>query len=186
LTLESTIVDPRQVYTPAEIAIFAKCSQAHVLACTASGDLPAYRLGKRLVRIVGNAALDWMDRRGHVGATPAVKRVAQAEPPLAPQMKAIICKHSIPYAPIDLGHIYFVQCSRFVKVGYSGNPARRLLGLQIGNPYELKLLGTVRGSQSGEEALHELLRKYHHKFEWFRLVPRLSTAIRELCNVPDA
>ncbi|WP_374545042.1 helix-turn-helix domain-containing protein [Rhodoblastus sp.] len=41
----------RLVYTPDEVAAILKCSPAHVRAMCARGEIPAFRLGGKLLRI---------------------------------------------------------------------------------------------------------------------------------------
>jgi excisionase family DNA binding protein len=61
--LESNTINPRQVYTPAEISAFAKCSQGFVRKEIRNGNLPAFRLGGKLLRIKGEDAWHWLARK---------------------------------------------------------------------------------------------------------------------------
>lgn len=61
--VESGTIDPRQVYTPAEISAFAKCSQGFVRKEIRNGNLPAFRLGGKLLRIKGEDAWHWLTRK---------------------------------------------------------------------------------------------------------------------------
>ena len=60
---DSNMIDPRQVYTPAEISTFAKCSQGFVRKEIRNGNLPAFRLGGKLLRIKGDDAWQWLTRK---------------------------------------------------------------------------------------------------------------------------
>ncbi|WP_105973658.1 GIY-YIG nuclease family protein [Streptomyces geranii] len=54
------------------------------------------------------------------------------------------------------GQVYLVGSlgSRFVKIGYSRNPEKRLWFLQVGSPVELSLLATFEGGPDLEAQLH--------------------------------
>ena len=60
---ESYSIDPRRVYTPAEISTFAKCSQGFVRKEIRLGHLKAFRLGGKLLRIKGDDAWHWMTKK---------------------------------------------------------------------------------------------------------------------------
>lgn len=60
---ESTMIALGQVYTPAEISTFAKCSQGFVRKEIRNGNLPAFRLGGKLLRIKGEDAWQWLTRK---------------------------------------------------------------------------------------------------------------------------
>lgn len=60
---ESPTIHPRQVYTPAEISTFARCSQSFVRKEIRNGNLPAFRLGGKLLRIKGEDAWQWLTRK---------------------------------------------------------------------------------------------------------------------------
>lgn len=66
--------------------------------------------------------------------------------------------------------IYLIECHDFVKVGIADKPASRLIELQVGCPYELRLLASfaVRQSAAAERRLHELWKQYEVRGEWFR------------------
>lgn len=54
-----------------------------------------------------------------------------------------------------------------VKIGYSSNIKKRLIGLQTSSPYELVLFAYITGNKEFEAALHENLKDYRLKGEWF-------------------
>lgn len=55
-----------------------------------------------------------------------------------------------------------------VKIGWSGDPIRRLRGIQTGCPQNAKLIGMVRATKSQESQAHKLLARWHIKGDWFR------------------
>lgn len=75
--------------------------------------------------------------------------------------------------------IYLIGCNEFVKVGIANNPVFRLCSLQVGCPYELRLLATFRTDSccSDEAKFHRMWKKYELRGEWFK-VPEV-----ELCSV---
>jgi len=79
------------------------------------------------------------------------------------------------------GYIYFIQCHDFVKVGLGINPDCRLAQMQVGNPYELKLLRyfKVDSMAEAESRIHQFWLNYHVRGEWFRVPEmQLKCAIR--------
>ena len=65
--------------------------------------------------------------------------------------------------------IYFVQCERAVKIGYTKNVCKRLGELQSANPHKLQLLVSVPGSRGLEAAFHRAFKPYKVRGEWFNL-----------------
>jgi hypothetical protein len=58
--------------------------------------------------------------------------------------------------------------TRAIKIGYSGDPKRRLVNLQSATPDELRLLGSFQGGLEHEAALHKKFAAHQLKNEWFR------------------
>jgi hypothetical protein len=44
--------------------------------------------------------------------------------------------------------IYIMQCGNYIKIGVSDNPERRIKDLQTGNPFEIKLLLSVKNDDA--------------------------------------
>jgi len=67
------------------------------------------------------------------------------------------------------GRIYFVQGlpSLRIKIGFSVAPRKRLKALSTGSPERLRLLCTIKGTQTEERALHHKFREYRIGGEWF-------------------
>jgi hypothetical protein len=78
------------------------------------------------------------------------------------------------------GFIYFVVCRELVKVGFSGEPPARVAALQAVIPFELQLLGAVRGSIPAERGLHAAFSSIKSSVghEWFYHSPALLDAIK--------
>lgn len=78
------------------------------------------------------------------------------------------------------GEVYFVEAGPFVKIGYSRKSTKRFTELQTSCPYEIKLLGFVRGSIGYERRLHRIFAKHHARGEWFHLSDDLRKSIQEI------
>lgn len=78
--------------------------------------------------------------------------------------------------------IYFIRdtASGDIKIGFSGNPSRRLAILQTGHANHLELLGVISGSLTEEQALHERFANSHKRGEWFRPTPDLVDFVAAL------
>jgi len=67
--------------------------------------------------------------------------------------------------------IYFIQQGEDgpIKIGYTNNKdvKQRLQGLQVGNAIKLRVITTIEGDESYEEALHNKFDKYRLQGEWF-------------------
>ena len=60
--------------------------------------------------------------------------------------------------------------SQRIKIGYSGNPGRRIKELQTGNSRKLALMGWVSGGDKAyESTLHEKYSTFRVQGEWFEI-----------------
>jgi hypothetical protein len=64
--------------------------------------------------------------------------------------------------------IYAVKCGKWIKFGKADDVAKRMAGLQCGNPYKLKLLAQADWADEEEGNIHEFLAPHRHKGEWFK------------------
>ena len=78
--------------------------------------------------------------------------------------------------------IYFVQAGTGgpIKIGYcsdrKGALERRILALQVGNPFKLTVARTIPGgSRQLERRLHQQFRNLRMEGEWFAADPTLAT-----------
>ena len=69
------------------------------------------------------------------------------------------------------GSVYVVCCEGFVKIGFATSVSARLSNLQIGCPFELKLMKVFKSDDivEMERKLHRELVPYWHRGEWFKL-----------------
>ncbi len=67
--------------------------------------------------------------------------------------------------------IYLLKCGKFYKVGIATDPDARRAQCQTGNPHEIRLIASWKSpdAYAEERSIHELLRPYHHRGEWFKL-----------------
>lgn len=72
---------------------------------------------------------------------------------------------------------------KYVKIGYSFTPDRRVANLQTSNPRPLKLLGTIPGGETEEKALHAKYIADNVLYEWFTVSPGL---LAEFNVVPES
>jgi len=65
--------------------------------------------------------------------------------------------------------LYVFKCQSFAKIGYAKNPWRRLLSMQIGNPYEITThsLWASPAAEYAEKLLHYKFQGYRVRGEWF-------------------
>lgn len=87
-------------------------------------------------------------------------------------------EHALTFAKkndLVAGHVYLVQCNEFTKIGFAYDVPARVCNLQIGCPYELKLLGTIACLDPVvvEEELHAIAERYRVRGEWFKLPPEM-------------
>ena len=66
-------------------------------------------------------------------------------------------------------YIYFIldKDNSVVKIGISNNPSYRLNQIVTGNPFDLVIIGKIKGSQKEEKYLHTHFREFNKKNEWF-------------------
>jgi len=77
---------------------------------------------------------------------------------------------------------YFLKCHEFVKIGKTCNLKPRVDDLQVGNPYDLELIGV---SFKAENNLQEKFLHLQHKREWFHLTNELKDYIAKNAACPD-
>jgi hypothetical protein len=81
--------------------------------------------------------------------------------------------------------VYFVECQQLIKVGSATDVRDRVSCLQVGCPYELTLLGTIRGGHRAESALHGALNGFRFRGEWFSAPVVVRRAIRGLLGIDE-
>ena len=74
---------------------------------------------------------------------------------------------SVPKAGNRRGHVYFLRCGDWLKIGFSTKPAARLATLMQGQPHKLNAIVVVPGTQADERRVLAALRRSRMRGEWF-------------------
>jgi hypothetical protein len=84
--------------------------------------------------------------------------------------------------------VYFVQCAGGgpIKIGHSTSPDGRLTELQVGSPYVLRVVATMRGGIEVERTLHRAFAKDRLHGEWFNPSRELVAFIDEISRKGSA
>ena len=85
--------------------------------------------------------------------------------------------------------IYFIQQGEKgpVKIGHtSSNLMERVRALQLGNPLELKLIGSIDGTPGIERALHKKFSEFNMRGEWFKPDPNFMSQIKSILHSRSA
>lgn len=71
------------------------------------------------------------------------------------------------------GTVYVLKCGAYYKIGWCRwNVDGRISHLQIGNPYDLRLICRFPGTQNAEREVHRHFARRRHRGEWFKLDTR--------------
>lgn len=83
--------------------------------------------------------------------------------------------------------LYFIQAKKtgLIKIGRSKNPETRFRNLQTGNGEELRMIACFEGWGWRESSIHEDLKMWRQKGEWFSVecVSELPADIYELIPI---
>lgn len=80
------------------------------------------------------------------------------------------------------GYIYFIQMDRIgpIKIGFTKDIGKRLVGLQTGSPYPLNLLCLFPGIEEDEKEIHNCYYPLRLEGEWFLPHPLILKDINRL------
>ncbi len=84
--------------------------------------------------------------------------------------------------------IYIITDNKYIKVGKSNNPRKRLLNLQVANPNNLKFLFIFDINDKYEKFIHSLLKRNKTKAnnEWFNIgYDELYNILKKRNNIFD-
>jgi hypothetical protein len=73
--------------------------------------------------------------------------------------------------------IYAIALDGYVKFGKAGNVKKRLISLQSGSPFKLKLIAWANWPDSEETEIHAFLADSHVLGEWFNRTPKAELVI---------
>lgn len=88
--------------------------------------------------------------------------------------------------PKEGGSVYFVTCALEdfpVKVGYAGDIARRMRGLQTSMPWPIILIAHMGGSYDDERMIHLGLYKARLRGEWYARTPELVEYVSRIRSI---
>ena len=86
------------------------------------------------------------------------------------------------YRSIGRGIVYCVECKGYYKFGVtSTSMKRRLITMQTGNPFNIKLIWVVRSNRirKYERQIHKIIRGSHHRGEWYDIPRVLALELRK-------
>jgi len=81
---------------------------------------------------------------------------------------------------MSIGYIYAIKAGGTVKIGWAGDPERRLNDLSLASPLPLRLLGFVEGTKATEKILHRRFKEHHLRGEWFSIKGQVVDFIESL------
>ena len=99
-----------------------------------------------------------------------------------PRTSLYICLDCQPEKPIDNSilerpdyYVYFFYAEEVdrIKIGATGNIAKRLKGISGQSACEVRLLGYVHSNQHSEYEVHQMFDQYKHHGEWFEASPEI-------------
>ncbi len=67
------------------------------------------------------------------------------------------------------GHLYFIRCGEYIKIGCTENVEQRFKHLQNSNPNKIELIKVLIDKGYLESAYHALYKEYRIHGEWFKL-----------------
>jgi hypothetical protein len=80
-------------------------------------------------------------------------------------------------------HLYFIRVKDGpVKIGRARDAWKRLRGLQCACPYDLQMVGILRGGGGYEACFHANLEQHRLRGEWFEWVDVVERVIRAALN----
>ena len=69
--------------------------------------------------------------------------------------------------------IYFIKDGEHIKIGFSKNPDKRFIDIQVSSPRKLKLLGIIKGGRGLEQMIHSKFNHLRVQGEWFKSAPEI-------------
>jgi hypothetical protein len=75
---------------------------------------------------------------------------------------------SVKFGP-DLVYFIHAKDTEYVKIGTTDNVERRLRAIKTSSPFELNLIGVIRGGRELEKQIHGIFQHLRIRGEWFYL-----------------
>lgn len=76
---------------------------------------------------------------------------------------------------------YFFSPPR-IKIGISGHPGKRVRSISVSEGVAYELIGTIEGGAHREREIHNSIRKFRIKGEWFRDCDEVNATIQNCFN----
>lgn len=85
------------------------------------------------------------------------------------------------------GFIYVMECAGYYKIGWTTySPKKRLIGVQVGSPLPVSLVGVIEGSQFIEAEWHEAFKDKRVRGEWFALTEEdIARILHDTVGIDD-
>lgn len=83
-------------------------------------------------------------------------------------------------------YVYFIQLinqDMYIKIGTTTNPHARLDSLRTSTPYNITLLGLMKGERQEEHELHQKFESYRATREWFYPSPAIVDFVKQQATV---
>ena len=85
---------------------------------------------------------------------------------------------------VDDKYLYVMQCKNFFKFGISNNPCVRQKEMQIGNPFEIKIIVVFlyknEEARYMERAIHNYIKESKIHGEWFKNSKKVKQYVEHL------
>jgi predicted GIY-YIG superfamily endonuclease len=82
--------------------------------------------------------------------------------------------------------VYVLKCHEYYKIGIATNVKSRLASNQTGNPYPIELVASIEVGEKDcyiiESYLHQSLKQWNERNEWFRLSSAEVKAVIDVCK----
>lgn len=78
--------------------------------------------------------------------------------------------------------IYFAETADRIKIGIAQDVNARLRALQAGAAQPLNLIGSIKGNLRREQEIHNAIKQYRIKGEWYRDCPEVRATIQNCFN----
>ncbi len=75
--------------------------------------------------------------------------------------------------------VYFIKANDKLKIGYANDPTKRIINMQVTNPYKLEVLLIIDGAYDLEKDLHKRFRESRLIGEWFELTDEIKEYIAD-------
>lgn len=91
------------------------------------------------------------------------------------------CQRETDRKSLEHPGVYAIRAGKFIKIGKAARSIReRLRNLQIGQPYEIELIGVLSDDPADEPAAHAAMRGFHVRGEWYELSEKSLAVVERM------